>query len=244
VLIQDVKLEREELSVTLKNDESPMVHAIVLADPRTIRQVGTIPSAIRKVLKASTLEEKPALEWLSSPAVRASRRACLQNILAKLSCTPSPKNALLPLLKNIFVAAPDRIYAKVDPGLHARLRKLVDDDVWSHEGVPESPCHQQLIDDVGARGFISDCSKYRLDSFRQKTAPSVQIVVAIPPNPGLGYFADIDIDLGNPFMDVRGLVVHALEVASEAVTDHLEMWKQLADDPDVRPFLAYEVVSV
>jgi hypothetical protein len=38
--------------------------------------------------------------------------------------------------------------------------------------------------------------------------------------------------------------VHALEVAGGGITDHLAMWRQLQEDPTVRPFLAYDVVSV
>lgn len=243
VAIEDLAVDQEPASVELRNGESPTVTVTVLGDPRTVRLTGGLPSRVRALLKASTLEGRPGLEWLSNPEVRASRRACLLNILAKLSGVPSTKVPLLDSLTRLFLASPDRIYAQVDSRLHGRLRKLEHDGQWAHEGSPASPCHQRLIEEAVRRGLVADGSSYRLDSFRQEAVPSVQIVVAVPPNPGLPCFADIDIDLGNPFMDARGLVVHALEVAGGGITDHLAMWRELEDDPSVRPYLAYEVVS-
>jgi hypothetical protein len=243
VAIEGLTLQKETLPLTIREGYEDIVIATVVADPRGIRQVHPFDSEIEQVLQASTLEGETALDWVSDSTQRASRRACVQNILAKLRCAPSVADPLLPLIKDVFLAAPNRVYAAVHSRLHERLQELVAAGEWSHEGEPVSPCHARLLEQLTARGMEPDADQYALDSFRQETAPSVQIVVAVPPTPGRSYYADIDIDLGNPFMDLRGLVVHASEVASGNITDHLAMWRELSRDPLVAPFLAYEVVQ-
>ena len=243
VAIEDLKLQTERFTIKVQEGHEDTVTAVVAADRRGIRQVRAFDPQIEQVLRISTLEGQNALNWLADVNQRTSRRACLQNILAKLRCAPSVNDSFLRLIKDVFLAAPDRIYATIDRRLHQRLQELAAAGQWSHEGVPESPCHARLLEQLTERNMGADCTRYTLDSFRQQTVPSVQIVVAVPPEPTGGYYADIDIDLGNPFMDLRGLVVHATEVASGETTDHLAMWKTLADDPGVAPFLAYEVVQ-
>jgi hypothetical protein len=244
LLVEDLKLAPGPFTVQLTHHSSPTVTVTVLSDPRTVRLLGPLSPDVQRVLGASTLEGQPGLDWLANPAIRDSRRACLLNIMAKLSGTPTPEDPLIRLVQRLFVASPDRIYAAVDPTLHLRLQALVDADLWSHEGSPESPCHQRLIEETLAHHLVSDCAGYQLDSYRQRTNPSVQIVVAVPPASDGPYFADIDIDLANPFMDLQSLLVHMSEVASGEVTDHLDMWQQLQSDPGVRPYLGYEVHRV
>ncbi len=243
VMIEDLKLAQDVLPLAVRRNFSDTVVATVVADPRDLRLVGRLDAQIERVLRASTLEGENGLAWLADAGQRASRRACMQNILAKLRCAPSVDEPLLHLVKDVFLAAADRIYATVDARLHSRLQELVEAGEWSHEGQPQSACHARLLDEVVERHFEPAGSQYTLDSFRQKSVPSVQIVVAVPSTPGARFYADIDIDLGNPFMDLRGLVVHAGEVASGELTNHVAMRALLADDPSVVRFLAYEVTE-
>ncbi len=243
VFIEDLKLEPGSSAIAIRPGFEDTAVATVLADPRSIRLVQRFDPLIERLLWASTLEGEGALAWLADARIRASRRACVQNILAKLRCAPSVDDPLLPLVNQIFLAAPDRIYAGVDRALYTRLQALADGQEWSYEGPPQSDVHARLLDQARERGLAPNAGAYTLESFRQDTEPSVQIVVAVPPAGGTDYFADIDIDLGNPFMDLRGAVVHAIEVAGGEVTDHLSMRARLAGDPDVAPFLAYAVES-
>ncbi len=69
----------------------------------------------------------------------------------------------------------------------------------------------------------------------------MQAVVAVPPNPGPGaYFADLDIDLANPWEDVAGLLVHVGELIDADPTDHLALRRRLIRGA-AREFMYYKV---
>ena len=56
----------------------------------------------------------------------------------------------------------------------------------------------------------------------------MQLVVAIPPQNGSGaYFADLDIDLANPWHDVAGFVIHVGELIDGDPVDHLALRRKL-----------------
>jgi hypothetical protein len=195
---------------------------------------------------ASRLDEKRIIDWLRDDAPRPKRKACLLNILARLRTSPTAAAPLIGFVEDIFLADVSRIYAKVAPELLARLQELDQD--------PDQPFSQDhgLIDSVHLKVLRrvpdsdQDASeRYVIRSFRQDTQPSLQIVVAIPPDdkPGRGFYADIDIDLGNPKRDIAGFFIHLGELISEGKTDHLKLNKQLRKDPIVREHLHYTITE-
>lgn len=64
-----------------------------------------------------------------------------------------------------------------------------------------------------------------LTSFREKARPSLQVTLA---NKGERIFGDADIDLSNPFYDVWGAIVHAIEVFIPGKTDHVKLEPKIA----------------
>ncbi len=215
-------------------------------DPRHIVFTGPLTSRVKEVVDSSTIEARPASEWLTDPAVRPSRRACLLNILAKASCFPSRSYPFISHIQSNFLAAPDRIYATVDSELQPMLAKLADDPRKPiyHEGRPTSACHKRLLEVVKQKGLPGAAAAYKpLDSYRQEGGPCLQFVVADPDGVEAPSYADIDIDLGNPLQDLAGLIVHAGEVLSGRLTDHLALRKTLGKNRQVAQFLCYDVVS-
>jgi hypothetical protein len=92
------------------------------------------------------------------------------------------------------------------------------------------------------RVFNARRDDYVLHSYREVSHPSMQIVVAEPPK-DLGdrmHYADVDIDLGNPFMDVKGFIIHVGELLDPDRTDHLKLRRDLARPP-TGDHLHYEV---
>ena len=156
--IEDLKLTPGPFPLALTNDSSPTVTVTVLSDPRKVHLLGPLSPEVQRILGTSTLEGQPGLDWLTNPAIRDSRRACVLNIMAKLNCTPTPEDPLIRLVKSLFMASPDRVYTAVDLTLHTRLQDLVRADLWSHEGSPESPCHQRLVEEMLAHTLVPDCS--------------------------------------------------------------------------------------
>lgn len=194
----------------------------------------------------STLDGRSLREWLGGSA-RSKRKACLLNILAKLSVAPADA-PLLRFVKDIFFADVDRLYAEVDPEL---LNQLVALDrsaarSFSLDHGPLDATHQKLLRRVPPRDQDAT-EEYRknMKSFRQDAEPSLQIVVFSPPadQPGRGCYADIDIDLGNPKRDVAGFFVHLGELIAEGQTDHLKMHRKLEKDERLSPHLHYDVVT-
>jgi len=216
-------------------------------DPRQLYFPTPVSGRIKEILDASTIDGQPGAVWIADGTVRASRRACLLNILAKASCFPSVAEPFILDIQSIFFAAPDRIYAAVDDALHARLTTLARDPKKPvyHEGSPTSACHKRLLEVVRNKQLAGANLEYKpLDSFRQEGGPCLQFVIADPPDGSQApYYADIDIDLGNPLQDLAGLIVHAGEVVSGTLTDHLAMRDKLAKNKRVAQFLCYEVVG-
>ena len=54
------------------------------------------------------------------------------------------------------------------------------------------------------------------------------------------YYADVDIDLGNPLRDLEGFVIHMGELLSGQDTDHLKLHDALAKRGH-GPFIFYDV---
>ena len=205
---------------------------------RLTRGVDDLPSGIRRLLTAanSTVDGIPVLHWLDSMTPRASRKACLLNVLAKLSAMREP---LLDTVDRIFFADVDRTYAEVTPRCAELLRELAADPTkpFYSEGTPKSATHRRLLTHAGV--WPDD---YELESYRQEGRYSLQAVVAVPKHdPHLRHYAEFDIDLGNPLQDVKGFIVHLGEVASPGRTDHFALREKLK--ATCEDFLCYDIVE-
>lgn len=227
----------KESSMTL--DEEP--------DRRQVKLRGGIDAETQSVLsnEKSIVDKKRVLSWLEDAVPRAARKACLLNILAKMR-VPAASDSGMPdpltkMLKFVYFADVDRIYAAVGKGLSARLERLVEQKRWVREGRPRAKIHRRLLATLDQFGFGAEEAKgFPLTSYRQGGRNALQIVLAQPPKGDL-LFADLDIDLGNPLWDLAGFFVHLGEVLDSGRTDHLKLHKNL-DQGETEDFLYYDVV--
>jgi hypothetical protein len=138
----------------------------------------------------------------------------------------------------LFFVGTERIYAKVEPAFIEELEALVRDPKkpFYNEGRPNAPIHFRLL--TLAKVNVEE---YDLTSFRQEGHPSMQAVVASPKSRHGDYFADLDIDMGNPLQDVQGFLIHMSELLNSAPTDHLDLSGVLSKDETISPFLNYSM---
>jgi hypothetical protein len=241
--VDDLELPAKMTTVDLTPDDPPPVDLQAAPVQRTISVKAAQDPALKRVLAApgSSLDGRPVLEWLASPAPRASRKACLLNLLAKLRCVETEAGSLLDEVQAVFFADCDRVYAQVTPAFLSRVREddRGDSQRFIEEGPPRSPVHRRLLDVVEARG-LGDPARFALESFRQGGSPGLQAVVAVPKSGRGRHFADLDIDLGNPLEDVRGFAVHMGELIDPSITDHLALHEKLRRPP-TGDFLLYEL---
>jgi hypothetical protein len=195
---------------------------------------------IARVLASSSFDGQSAVEWLNDPRWRATKKACLLNLLASLRVRPSVREALIADVEEFFWISNDRAYARVDRSLFATVEALaLNDNKFYREGAPRASVHLRLLDaipDAEKPLFPRDC----LVSFRGEGRPSLQAVIARPPAGFTHTYAEFDLDLGNPLQDVEGFVVHMFELADGKPTNHLDMRKVLAKTA-AREFLYYTV---
>jgi hypothetical protein len=220
----DVEADRRQIALTTEVDEF---------DPDILR-------ALRS--QDSKVDGLAIGDWLEASNPRASRKACLLNLMAKLRVSPDPKNAMVNHVTSIFFVDVDRIYAAVQKQFHDRLTTLANDPKkpFYREGRPHAAIHERLLTSITDKGLEPDVAGYTLESFRQEGRTCLQAVVAIPPNGGGRYYADLDLDLGNSLQDVAGFLIHMAEVADRRPTDHLDLQKQLAKGATGK-FLYYRV---
>ena len=241
--IDDLSLsERGRFHVEI--DEHGTADAVLqaAADPRQIRltrPLQSFPDALRRVLlaPASAIDGLTPERWLDSMTPRASRKACLLNVLAKLAAAPA---AIVDTVDSIFFADVDRIYTEVGPGCAPLMQQLATDPrrPFFPEGSPKAEVHFRMLDRAGVAR-----SDYDLRSFRQAGRNSLQVVVATPkPGRGSRRFAEFDIDLGNPLEDLVGFFVHVGELLDSDRTDHFALRAALVASP-AGEFLCYDVVE-
>ena len=183
----------------------------------------------------SELDRQPLVDWLGDNSRRAARKACLLNVLAKTRSLPNarPEECLAASVQSVFFADVDRIYARVGPD----FLKRVDAALATKEGKPKAGIHARLIERIPAP---PGGGAYNLLSFREGAGErALQVVVAIQPD-GAPAFAEMDIDLGNPFWDLRGLIIHIGELLDPGRTDHLALFDKLSETP-LKEFLYYKV---
>lgn len=244
--VADLKAPKGRLKLDIGDGESTArVDVDVTVDPRTVAvsAFDGFDPQIRGVLQAadSVLDGQTIEQWLSSPDTRANRKACLLNVMAKLRTSPALTSPLIADVRSIFFAGTERIYANVNGTLLDRLKALAGDpeQPFYSEGVPTSPTHLKLLDQIAVRGWGTR-DGYTLQSFRQEGRNCMQAVVATPSNPTSRSYADFDIDLGDPLQDVDGFVVHMGELAFGGSTDHLALHDALAKG-STKTFVYYAV---
>jgi hypothetical protein len=249
ITVTDLKTSSKRLSLDINDGQADAVlEAPVQTDSRSIgltTPFNDFDPEILAVLQASgsVIDGVPIDRWLASTDPRANRKACLLNLMAKLRTAPTPKAPLISYVIRVFFVGTERVYGEVRSELFPQLQALAADPEkpFYYEGRPTSPMHLKLLERIEAQGW-GQASNYQLHSFRQEGKPSMQAVVAVPDGGSGSYFADFDIDLGNPLQDADGFIIHMGELASGAPTDHLGLRAKLAKG-SLKEFLYYRVVA-
>jgi hypothetical protein len=222
-------------------------HGTLVVDVETDDRVAAIDvtdcdPAVRRILEASILDEQPATAWLAERK-RATRKACLLNILASLRIRPARSAPLIDHVRSVFWVSNDRIYTRVDRTLRPTLEALASDPArpFYREGQPHARIHLRLLDHLPEPTEVrAHFTPTGLVSFRGEGRPSLQAVVAEPP-PGLPYtYAEFDLDLGNALQDVVGFVTHLGELVDGKPTNHLDLRRDLVRTP-ARDYIYYDV---
>jgi hypothetical protein len=243
VEINGLKVAGGTHRIFVEDDEQVASTLAVTEDPRRVvltKGVDSWDPTIRTVLTRAgqTFDGLPIAGWLAALDPREARKACLLNLMAKLRVLPTDdQTPFLTQVRRVILTDVERIYAEVDREMLLRLRELAqhEDRPYFDEGPPTSHIHRRLLDRAGVPG-------HRLQSFRQDGRNSMQVVVAYPPGEPVDgrYFADIDIDLGNPLRDLEGFVIHMGELLTGRDTDHLKLHDALARGA-TGPFIYYDV---
>jgi hypothetical protein len=245
VAVENAKISSGKLNFRIKQDATDeTVVAAVVPDDREVElalddchdlDVGRLLDV------ASPLDGGSLKAWLESPH-DPKGKACALNLLAALRVRPNTTTPFIDLVEGVFQVEPDRIYATVEPGLHDWLETLSNDPSLAvyAEGPPHADIHKRLL---GNLPVVADrTAGYGLLSYRAEGRPSLQAVVAVPP---VGYpprfYADFDLDLGNPLQDVVGFAIHMGELARATQTDHLTLWKDLKKTA-AGDYLFYKVI--
>lgn len=240
--IEEAKSPRME-TATVDHDGFAVVQVDVEMDDRAVLvDLDDADEDIVAVLDRSSVNGLPAVEWLEDTTRRPTRQACLLNLMASLRIRPNKGAPLIGLVQDVFMVANDRLYAKVDRKLLASLQTLADDPKrpFYAEGTPHAPIHGRLLTEMPEPPEIKSSFKNLL-SFRAEGAPSMQVVIAVPPADSPHTYADFDLDLGNPLQDVAGFFVHMGELLDGKPTNHLDLRKRLAKSAAAE-FLYYTVV--
>ena len=188
----------------------------------------------RRVVERSSLDGIPMEDWLRDPARRASRKACALNVLAKLRTPVAANEPLAGGVTRLIFADVDRVYAELEPRFAGRL--LTSGSGFEEDAVIHST-HLKLLKKIPGG------TAHELHSLREATATnSLQIALAIPGDDAAPQYGDIDIDLGNPFVNPRGFFIHIGELIDPGKTDHLALFKKLQDSPS-KDFLYYRLVE-
>jgi hypothetical protein len=169
----------------------------------------------------SSLDGKGAVEWLAAPTVRTARKLCMLNCLAFLRTLPSVRDTLSSHVQSVQFADIDRIAVRVGDGFLDRMREI---DAFKEDSGPLHPTHLRTRDRLAGAAAPA----YKLHSFRQQVSRfSMQIIVGQPAGDiTLRPYAEIDIDLGNPFVDAVGFGTHLFELLDPSATDHFDLASQ------------------
>jgi hypothetical protein len=212
----------------------------------TLASVRTPSDAkIKKLLEDpnSRIDGMPALDWVLT-SEDAARKACVLNLLAKLRCVPSIDKPLIDYVDSIIAVQLERVYARVRKEIVSAAGPLQRAGAFNDKGPPNSSTHQLLVTWIASKLDPPETAAYTLKSYRQDvTRDSLQVVIASPHDraSNAGWYADLDIDLGDPLTDIVGFVTHMHELSTDTITDHVALYEDLAEDPALNPFLYYKV---
>ena len=196
------------------------------------RALSEFDDQTRGIVERSSLDQMPLAQWLADSSRRDSRKACLLNVLAKLRTPVAGIEPLSAGIQQVIFADVDRIYAKLEPRFSGRF--LLPGSGFDEDSVIHST-HLNLLKK------IPNGPDHSLHSVREAVATnSLQLAIAVPANPGDPEYADIDIDLGNPFVNPLGFFIHVGELIDPGKTDHIALFKKLRDSAS-SDFLYYEV---
>lgn len=247
----EVRLQIEEVSVSAKNRNVTVPHdgagtlvAGVTMDERTaVVDLDGCDERIGAVLARSAIEGQAAPLWLEREDRRATRRACLLNLLASLRIRPTLSQPLIDLVHDVYWVGNDRIYAKVDREFLPRVQALALDlsKPFYEEGPPAAPIHGRLLATLPEPPDVKVEFKTLL-SFRGEGKPSLQTVVAVPPAHLPYTYAEFDLDLHNPLQDLLGFVGHMGELLDGKSTNHLDLRTELAGTK-AKDYLYYAIRS-
>ena len=239
--IEEANSPRPQTAVVDHNGLAPISIDLEMDDRSVNVDLANADDGILTVLRRSRIDGSVATDWLEDTNRRPTRQACLLNLMASLRSRPTKASPLLPLVENVFLAANDRIYTKVDRALLLTLQQLADHPTkpFFAEGRPHAAIHGRLLAEMPeppeVKARFTD-----LTSFRAEGKPSMQVVVAVSP-PDLAYtYAELDLDLGNPLQDLVGFFVHMGELLDGKPTNHIDMRKVLAKS-SAKEFLYYTV---
>jgi hypothetical protein len=218
---------------TIPRDGNVIVKAKDKPDNRRVkldRPVSAFDDDTRRIVEASTIDGVSLATWLADQTRRDSRKACVLNVLAKLRTPIQGKPALAKGLTKLIFADVDRVYAELEPKFAARV--MFPDSGFREDAVIHTT-HLRLLK------RLPDGDKYDLHSVREHVAKcSLQLAIAVPDDGDAPQYADIDIDLGNPFTTPLGFVIHVGELLDPGKTDHIALRKSLADT-GCKDFLYY-----
>ncbi len=228
---------RESLDLPLRIEEGGQttIDIDLPGDVRLVeldREISQFDPEIQRVVNDanSTLDTRPLRSWLFDESRTPARRACLLNLLAKLRSVPNRDTPLIRHVESVFFCDIDRVYASVTPGFQAQWRTLA-----SRKGA--SGTHRKLLKWKGLD------KTHKLDSYREPTTGlSMQCTLAVDKGNSTARFADLDIDLANPEIDLVRFFKHVGEVLDQHPTDHLALRDKLASEP-AGEFLYYRVVA-
>lgn len=242
--IEEAKTRPAARTVKVSQDGGGTLDVVVELDDRGVdADLSMCDTVLRSILERSTIDDQNAIDWLDDEAPRATRKACLLNVLASLRARPKPGDHLAQYVRDVFWVEHDRVYATVDREMFDRFESLAADPSrpFYREGRPRADIHLRLLDRLPEppdRRVLF--APEALVSFRGEGQPSLQAVIVKPPA-GLTYtYAEFDLDLGNALQDITGFVVHMGELVDGKSTNHLDLRARLAKGP-ARDFLYYAV---
>jgi hypothetical protein len=242
--IEDVKLPKRPIKFKISDNTPTVIKLPVVEDPRRIelfKDIEHYDVPIGRIVtnRMSRLETADIKTWLGDSTRRTRRKACLLNVLAKLRAADDYFGVgITQTIQHVFFADVDRIYVATTN----RLLQLLQGRF--KPGGPIHPTHMQLR--KFAKMKHPNLELGPMNNFREGENPSLQIVTCAAVDAEgkiIGQYADVDIDLGNPEVDLVGLIVHAGELINRGRTDHLKLWTRLTKNPAVAKYLPYRPPS-
>ncbi|HYI93426.1 MAG TPA: hypothetical protein VEX68_07775 [Bryobacteraceae bacterium] len=222
---------------TIPKDDTAVIVVQEKPDRRRVqldRAISDFDASTRNIVEASVIDGIGLADWLGKEDRRDARKACVLNVLAKLRTPIAGKAPLSDGVKRLIFADVDRVYAELEPKFVNRI--MLPDGGFDEDAVIHST-HLRLLQ------FVPNGLASHLHSVRERVAKlSMQLTLAIPDDGEAPQYADIDIDLGNPFVTPLGFVVHLGELIDSGKTDHLGLRKKLQDTAS-SDFLYYRIVE-